>query len=345
MQTIRPLIGKIRNLGIGGLLREIEKRLSPPSIWHGTFSKNRKVIKMTGVGHDPNETLFYHSVYHFLHNIPSLFTPKDYDYLLAQSYLHDEFLSCQKPKLFFTREPIPSMTLKTREYIKSERLKPYIYSYEDPDIEKRMFYVGFYKSKNEFIKNLQRSVTFKRDKLCCIINRYSENKACNLLLKRIEFVKAMGKDVDIYGAEPGIGPNKWKTFPNYYGMTNDKLKTLGVYNFVLAFENTDYPGYITEKIIHAFMAGAVPLYWGGGIYLKESIPSNCYIYCRDQDPHKIHQMIKTMTHEEIISYRMAAIDFLKSTVSDRFTRKYWVKEVVERLEFQDLDKNRELGSY
>ncbi|MGH7808184.1 MAG: glycosyltransferase family 10 domain-containing protein [Thermodesulfobacteriota bacterium] len=345
MEAIRLLIRKARNLGIGGFVRELGRRFSPRSIWHGKFSKNRKVIKMMGVGNDPNETLFYPSVYHFLHNVSSLFAPRDYDYLLAQSYFNDEFLSCQKPKLFFTREPIPSLILKTREHIKSERLNPYIYSYEDPDIEKRMFYVVFYKSKNGFIKNLQRSVTVKRDKLCCIINRYSENKACNLVLKRIEFVKAMGRDVDIYGAEPGIGPNKWKTFPNYNGMTHDKLKTLGLYNFVLAFENTDYPGYITEKIIHAFMAGAVPLYWGGGIYLKESIPSNCYIDCRDQEPAKIHKMIKTMTPEEIISYRIAAIDFLKSNAADQFTRKYWAEEVVKRLELQDSDKNREIGNY
>lgn len=326
-------------------MREIEKRLSPLSIWRGTFSKNRIIIKMTGVGNDPNETLFYPSVHHFLHNMPCLFAPKDYHYLLAQSYLHDEFLSCQKPKLFFTREPIPYMTPKTREYIQSERLKPHIYSYEEPDIEKRMFYVVFYKSKNEFILNLEKSVRVKRGKLCCIINRYSENKACNLLLKRIEFVKAMGKDVDIYGAEPGIGSSKWKTFPNYYGMAKDKLKTLGEYNFVLAFENTDYPGYITEKIIHAFMGGSVPLYWGGGGFLKESIPSNCYVDCRDQNPQKIHRMIKSMTQEEIISYRIRAIDFLKSSAADRFTREYWAKEVVKRLEFQDLDNNREPGSY
>lgn len=334
MQTgaILLLVRKTRNLGMVGLIGEMERRLNPLSIWHGTFSKNRKVIKMTGVGNDPDETIFYPSVYHFLHNIPSLFVPKDYDYLLAQSYISDEFLSCQKPKLFFTREPIPAIPPKTREFIQSEQLKSYIYSYEEPDIEERMFYVVFYKSKNGFIKNLERSVTVRREKLCCIVNRYSANEACNLVLKRIEFVKTLGKDIDIYGADPGIGPNKWKTFPNYYGMTKDKLKTLGEYNFVLAFENTDYPGYISEKIIHAFMAGTIPLYWGGGGYLEESIPQNCYIDCRDQDPNKIHRMIKAMTQEEIISYRRAAIDFLKSKVSDRFTRKYWAEEVVKRLE-------------
>lgn len=300
---------------------------------------------MTGVGNDPNKTIFYPSVYHFLHNIPSLFAPKDYDYLLAQSYLFDEFLSCQKPKLFFTREPIPSMPPETREHIQSEHLKPYIYSYEESDIEKRMFYVVFYKNKNEFVKNLERLITVKRDKLCCIINRYSEKKTSKLVLKRIEFVKIMGGDIDIYGRGSGDESNKWKEFPNYCGAAKDKLHTLSEYNFILAFENTDYPGYISEKIIHAFMAGTIPLYWGGGGYLEESIPQDCYIDCRGHDPNKIHRMIKAMTQEEIISYRIRAIDFLKSSAADRFTRKYWAEEVIKRLELQDSDKNREVGNY
>ncbi|MGH7793264.1 MAG: glycosyltransferase family 10 domain-containing protein, partial [Thermodesulfobacteriota bacterium] len=110
------------------------------------------------------------------------------------------------------------------------------------------------------------------------------------------------------------------------------LQTLKEYNFILAFENTDYPGYITEKIIHAFMAGTIPLYWGGGGYLEETIPSNCYIDCRDQNPKTIHQRIKTMNQEEIVSYRRAALHFLQSAGTNRFTRKYWAEEVLRRLE-------------
>jgi hypothetical protein len=233
------------------------------------------------------------------------------------------------------------MPPKARKYIQSGQLKPYVYSYEEPDIEKRMFYVVFYESKDEYVKNLERSVTAKREKLCCIVNRYSEKEACNLIPKRIEFVRALGTDIDIYGAEPGIGPNKWKEFSNYCGAAKDKLQTLSEYNFVLAFENTDYPGYITEKIIHAFMAGTIPLYWGGGGYLKESIPSNCYIDCRDQKPGRIRQMIKSMTQEEIVYYRRAALDFLKSDAANRFTREYWAEEIVERLKSLNSDKNRD----
>lgn len=34
------------------------------------------------------------------------------------------------------------------------------------------------------------------------------------------------------------------------------------YRFVLAMENNDIDGYVTEKIINAFYSGAIPIYWG-----------------------------------------------------------------------------------
>jgi hypothetical protein len=114
-------------------------------------------------------------------------------------------------------------------------------------------------------------------------------------------------------------------------MANNKQQTLRVYNFVIAFENTDHPGYITEKIVDAFKAGTVPLYWGGGAFVKETIPSNCYIDCRNRDPEEMYQLIKNMTQEDIVSFRKAALEFLKSDAADRFTGRYLKQEIVKRL--------------
>lgn len=43
---------------------------------------------------------------------------------------------------------------------------------------------------------------------------------------------------------------------------DDKLEFQKQYKFSLAFENSSTPGYITEKIIQAWEAGTVPIYWG-----------------------------------------------------------------------------------
>lgn len=42
----------------------------------------------------------------------------------------------------------------------------------------------------------------------------------------------------------------------------DKIEWLQKYKFNICFENSSYPGYLSEKIFDAFAAGCVPIYWG-----------------------------------------------------------------------------------
>ena len=44
---------------------------------------------------------------------------------------------------------------------------------------------------------------------------------------------------------------------------NDKMELLKNYKMSLCFENSFYPGYITEKLIHALLSGTKSVYWGG----------------------------------------------------------------------------------
>jgi hypothetical protein len=44
---------------------------------------------------------------------------------------------------------------------------------------------------------------------------------------------------------------------------SDRSKLFGQYRYVLCPENDYFPGYVTEKIMHAYSMGAVPIYWGG----------------------------------------------------------------------------------
>lgn len=41
-----------------------------------------------------------------------------------------------------------------------------------------------------------------------------------------------------------------------------KIDFLAERKFNICFESMSYPGYVTEKIFHAFVAGTVPIYWG-----------------------------------------------------------------------------------
>jgi len=43
---------------------------------------------------------------------------------------------------------------------------------------------------------------------------------------------------------------------------NNKLEEASKYWFNLCFENDLYPGYVTEKVLEAYLSKSVPLYWG-----------------------------------------------------------------------------------
>ena len=56
-----------------------------------------------------------------------------------------------------------------------------------------------------------------------------------------------------------------KNLQIYGSQTNpieDKQELLKKFKGSIVFENSYYPGYITEKIIHTYLAGNISIYWG-----------------------------------------------------------------------------------
>lgn len=68
---------------------------------------------------------------------------------------------------------------------------------------------------------------------------------------------------------------------NIGGPVADKIAFQSGYKFTIAFENSSTPGYATEKILHAFSAGTVPIYWGDPEIAKDFNDKafiNCHAY-------------------------------------------------------------------
>ncbi len=53
-----------------------------------------------------------------------------------------------------------------------------------------------------------------------------------------------------------------RCFNNVGGRIADKLQFQRECKFTIAFENSSHPGYLTEKLTHAFQSDTIPLYWG-----------------------------------------------------------------------------------
>lgn len=74
---------------------------------------------------------------------------------------------------------------------------------------------------------------------------------------------------------------KWRN--NIGGRVKDKVALLQEHKFSIAFENTAYPGYTTEKIIDAFLAGTIPIYWGDPT-ITQHFNSKAFIQCVEGEP-------------------------------------------------------------
>ena len=70
---------------------------------------------------------------------------------------------------------------------------------------------------------------------------------------RIDFINELNeyKEIDMGGI-----------YRNNGGYIKNKLEFLSLYKFSIAMENTEGDGYLSEKILDAFLSGTIPIYYG-----------------------------------------------------------------------------------
>lgn len=134
---------------------------------------------------------------------------------------------------------------------------------------------------------------------------------------------------------------------NTGGPVADKQAFLQQYRFSIAFENCSHPGYTTEKIVQAFAAGAIPIYWGDP-RIAETFNPEAFVNCHDfgswdevvqtvaqidADAERQRAMLRTPALTSPAASRetvLAALDaFLDAIFAQplpaarRFSREYW----------------------
>jgi alpha(1,3/1,4) fucosyltransferase len=97
--------------------------------------------------------------------------------------------------------------------------------------------------------------SYVRKKFCCLVTSYREGH-------RALAAEALGQigPVDIFGNVTGAP------------LRRSKYELLGDYRFNLCFENSIFPGYYTEKPVHAWAAGCIPLYFSDPYYSVDFNP-------------------------------------------------------------------------
>lgn len=113
-----------------------------------------------------------------------------------------------------------------------------LFRLEDPDRE-----LGIQKFDPQVLTQ-PRNISINRPGFVCAFINNPEPQ-------RLRAIKELGKygQVDVFGKLTG-------------NPVSTKLEVAKNYKYMLCFENDLYPGYITEKLLDAYLCGTVPLYWG-----------------------------------------------------------------------------------
>ena len=156
---------------------------------------------------------------------------------------------------------------------------------------------------------------------CSVVLRNANN--CDP--RRIAIIDAIGQYKPLaYG-----GPRR----NNVGAPVEEKIPFIKDYKFNLALENSDVPGYVTEKIVEPFAAPTVPIYWGTADVVRDFNPAAFInaadfpsisslmdeIKRLDSSPADYLEMLRAprLTADTRIDYDERLADFLCSIASTR----------------------------
>ena len=233
---------------------------------------------------DKHNNFFYHALKEIRSDI-NIVGPEKSDLLIYSVFgeNHQKFKNCKK--LFFTGENIKpnfrncnySISFDFRDYRNKNFRLPlwYLYidwfdkkTYSNPEylIPKTFLYeenIFSKKEKKQFCSTVISKMDRKRNQIINLLSTY--------------------KKVNVYGKV------KNGTFLPY-GEEN-KLEAISNYKFSVCYENSIAPGYVTEKLLHAKVAGCIPIYFSHNTFEKD-FNKNCCINTYQMRPKDILETIK-----------------------------------------------------
>lgn len=123
---------------------------------------------------------------------------------------------------------------------------------------------------------------------------------------------------------------------NVGGPVTDKMAFAKQYRFTMAFENSSTKGYTTEKILEAFAASTIPIYWGNPEVAKEFNPEafvNCHEYDSLED---VLTEVRQINEDEKRLLGMLKAPILKD---DSLAKKYFDDSYLEAFLYPIFEKD------
>lgn len=133
-------------------------------------------------------------------------------------------------------------------------------------------------------------------------NKNQTKERTDFMNKLVENNTNINIDKEIHSLGPHyIAKTVSKRIPQKYSSPNIHLvNALNAYKFNVVFENCEKNGYITEKLLQAFIANTIPIYWGDHVLAKKIFNPDAMICVRDfQDVETCAKFICNMSEDDI----------------------------------------------
>ena len=138
-----------------------------------------------------------------------------------------------------------------------------------------------------------------KDKRNEVLNKPIRSKFCAGVISnsistdgfRLKFIKKLNeyKSIDMGGLYNN----------NVGGPIKNKIEFLSSYKFSISMENSEGDGYLSEKIIHAFLSGTIPIYYGDYM-IDEYINPKSYILIKgEKDINDKIEYIKSLDNDDV----------------------------------------------
>ncbi len=132
---------------------------------------------------------------------------------------------------------------------------------------------------------------------------------------------------DLYGV--GWDKNESAAVKKVYkGKVEDKTATFKNYKFAFCFENSVFPGYVTEKILDAMYSGCVPVYLGAP-NVADFVSADSFINAEDfENFEQLDEFLQSITQSQYNKYIEGIRQFLISEKFKKFTQEYFASVVL-----------------
>jgi len=200
-----------------------------------------------------------HCLYKYLNQYFELELSDTPDLIIYSCY-GTEFLKYSCPRIFYTAENIRP-NFRFCDFAVS-----FDYNNNQNHFRLPLYCVYFTNEVLTKKRNLKAVLDKKMDFCSFVVSNAKESE------ERINFFHELSKYKQV--ASGGKYAN------NVGGPVENKRDFISKYLFNIAFENSSYPGYTTEKIAEPWLEGCIPIYWGDPEIARDINP-DCFINMHD----------------------------------------------------------------